>query len=115
MTQSFALDNRNDLTLAPDGRLKIATGLEAVLYACQNAVQTVRGECPLDVERGLPNFETVWGGSPNLAQFEAAARSALNAVPGVVTVQSFVATISNGTVSFVALIETEFGTENLNG
>lgn len=115
MTQSFALDNRNDLTLAPDGRLKIASGLEAVLYACQNAVQTVRGECPLDIERGLPNFETVWGGSPNLAQFEAAARSALNAVAGVVSVQSFVATFSGGAVNYTALIETEYGAEYLNG
>lgn len=115
MTQSFALNNRNDLFIGADGRLAIATGLEAVLFACQNAVQALLGEMPFDVDRGMPNFETIWNGSPNLAQFEAAARAMILSVDGVVAVQSFTVGIVGDVVQYAAVIETRFGTDTING
>src|ERR1700753_607681 len=78
----------NDLYLGVDGNLILSTGQDAVLYSCQNLARTVLGECVLQTTRGLPNFETVWNGTPNLAQWEIALRAALLSVDGVIEIVS---------------------------
>lgn len=114
MTRSFAFDSRNDITLGTDGRIAIASGLEACLFACQNVAQTLQGEAQFDIELGLPNFDTIWNGQPNLPQFEASLRAALLGVSGVVSIPSLEVSLSGGVVRYSATIETQFGTGPLN-
>lgn len=115
MTRCLAINSRNDIYVAPDGRLAVAAGIQAVLAACQTAVQAMLGEMPLALDQGMPNFEVIWNGSPNLAQFEAAARTQFLKVPGVIEVSSFTVEVIAGTVVYSATIRTIFGEGQLNG
>ncbi len=111
----FATDDNNDLYIAVTGNLAIANDLEAVKQACEHAVQAQLGEMMFSVDQGVPTFETVWVGSPNLPQFEAALRLTLLAVPNVVEVPELVATRLRDTVLYTARIITKFGETYLNG
>jgi hypothetical protein len=111
----LAVNGSNDLYVGPDGSLATAEGLFAVMQACQQAAQTQLGEMIYAVDQGVPNFTTIWNGSPNLAQFDAFLRRALLAVPDVTGVESLEIDRSGNTVSYVARIQTSFGTGAING
>jgi hypothetical protein len=115
MTRILAVDDKGDIYLGKDGRLVIALDLEAVLQACEHAVKAQLGEMVLAVDKGVPNFDTLWRGSPNLGQFEAAIRLALLAVAGVVRVTEFKAVRVGPVVQYTATIETIYGAGAVNG
>jgi hypothetical protein len=106
----------NDLFLGLDGNLQTATGIDAVLYACANAAKTILGEMVLLVDQGLPNFELVWVGVPNLAQWQAALQVTLEAVAGVVQVDALTVSVdADNSLHYTAIILTEYGSGTLNG
>jgi hypothetical protein len=115
MTMVLAVDANNDLYVGANGSLATATGVQAVLQAAQQAAQTQLGEMVFAVDEGIPNFETVWVGAPNLAQFEAFLRRTLLAVPDVTGVESVEIARQNGVLSYVARIQTTFGAGVVNG
>jgi hypothetical protein len=115
MPTTFAVDQNNDLFIGGNGNLAIATGLQAVLLTCEQAAKAQRGEMVLDVNRGMPNFQIIWNGSPNLIQFEAALRKTLKAVAGVVEVVSLDVAITDNVLSYNARISTIYGTGVING
>lgn len=105
----------NDLFLGLDGNLVLSTGLNAVLYSCQNISQTVSGECVLQTTRGIPDFETVWAGTPNLSQWEIALRSALLSVDGVLDIVSVILDRQSDIFSYTVTISTVYGEGAING
>lgn len=109
MTRTFATNENNDLFLDDSGNLALAFDRDAVLENCAHAMQTILGECVLDLPRGLPNFEAVWNGQPNLAQYNLAARLALSEVAGVLAVLSFESAQVGDTLQYRAQIQTIFG------
>lgn len=115
MTTVLAADENNDLFIGSDGALATRTGLDAVLQACQQAAQAQLGEMIFAVDEGIPNFATVWNGSPNKSQFEAYLRRTLLAVADVVEITALVTTIANGTLSYTVDIKTIYGTGAVNG
>lgn len=115
MTLVLAVDGSNDLYVGVDGSLATATQLRAVMQAAQQAAQTQFGEMIYAVDQGIPSFDVVWNGAPNLAQFDAFLRRTLLAVPDVVGVESIDIARANGVVSYVARIQTSFGPGVLNG
>jgi hypothetical protein len=115
MTKTFATNANNDLYIGKDGNLVIQTGLLAVRDACSTAAKAQLGEMVLDTTRGIPNFQTVWIGAPNIPQFEAALRSTLEAVADVVRVVSLNSSISNGTLTYTAVILTTYGQTFISG
>lgn len=115
MTQVFAVDNNNDLFIQNNGQLAINRNLEAVLQACEHIAKAQLLEMVLNTERGVPNFETVWNGSPNIAQFEAYLRRNLLTVPDVIEIVSLDTTVQNNVLSYLAEIRTIYGTGVLNG
>lgn len=115
MTTVFAVDARNDLYLATDGRLALSTGLASVMQACAQAAKTQLGEMIYATADGLPNFATVWGGQPSLPQFEAYLRRTLRAVEGVTDVTDIQTRVANNTLSYSAVIQTVYGSGALNG
>lgn len=144
MVQSFAITPQslyspdgqqlagvNDLFIGDDGNLVLAgitednsDQLQAVLYACQNAAQTLLGECIFNTPRGLPNFQLIWTGVPNIPLWEAALINILSTTPGVSSVESVVfqrATDtnsygkSNDILIYTATIITLFGTGTIDG
>jgi predicted hotdog family 3-hydroxylacyl-ACP dehydratase len=123
MTRCFAVDENNDLYINANGNLAIVNDLEATLQACAHSAKALLGEMVLNTNLGLPNFQTIWVGVPNVAQWEAALRVAFQNVEGVIGVQSLTITqekettgrIVNTVLSYVAVILTEFGVGTVNG
>lgn len=115
MSVVIAVDGKNDLYIGPSGSLALATGLEAVMQACQQAAQTQLGEMIYATDQGLPNFAAVWNGAPNVAQFEAYLRRMLAQVDGVTAVIDATVTVTNNALRYTATIETIYGRGAING
>jgi hypothetical protein len=112
---TLAVNSNNDIYVGNDGNLAIVYNLEATLQACAQAAKTQLGEMVLATDQGIPNFQTVWVGTPNLPQFEAAVRYALLNVPGVTGIQSFITSMQGTSLLYTAIIVTIYGTGNING
>jgi len=115
MAKILLTDENNDIYRQANGRLAVGTDLGAITQACEHAAQAQLGEMIFAVDKGVPSFQTVWRGAPNLVQFEAAVRSAISAVNGVVRIRTFSASVSAGVLQYSATIETIYGEVALNG
>ena len=107
-----------DLYLTPDGNIAMAYDLQAVLQSCAEAAQTILGEMVFNVNAGIPYFQTVWVGVPNVAQFTAALRTAFLAVGGgglVVEVVSLITSQVGSVLTYNAIIRTIYGTGPIVG
>jgi len=113
--QMLAVDADNDLYLDASGSLARSAELAAVMQACAHAAKAQLGEMIYAADQGIPNFDIVWNGSPNLLQFEAAMRTTLLAVAHVLEVKAFTVTVIGGKVVYSATIRTEYGEGLLNG
>lgn len=115
MTQTLGINSNNDIYLKTNGKIALLSGVQAVMAACQTAAQAQLGEMVLSVNNGIPNFQAVWNGKPNIAMFEAYFRKAVLAVAGVVSIESIETTVNNNILSYTATIKTEYGLGTLNG
>lgn len=115
MTRVFTVDTNNDLVISGDGRLAISSDLEAVLQACEHVAKAQLGEMVLAVDEGVPNFQTIWQGAPNIVQFKAYLRRELQKVVGVQEVSALEASISNNVLSYTATIKTIYGEGVIDG
>lgn len=115
MARTLAVNANNDLFLGADGNLALVTALEAVLQTCEHVAKAQLGEMVLATSAGIPNFQTVWVGVPNLSQFDAALLAALQSVPDVTRVTALTTSVSGGVLSYTATIQTIYGTGDING
>lgn len=115
MTQTFAVDANNDLYIGDDDRLVMVDGITAVTQVCEQVAKTRLGELVLAVDDGLPFFEAVWTGTPDLARFEEALRADLSAVPDVLEVTTLTMRQTGDTLSYQAQIITVYGPGVVNG
>ena len=113
--RTFLATDKNDLALNMAGNLEIITTAEGVAQVARQAMQTRRAEMIYDVPEGIPFDLIVWDGTPNLAQFEAAARRRLRQVAGVRDILSFEATMVGDTLQYVANLQTDEGEVTING
>lgn len=104
--RTFLIDGNNDLTLGKGRNVEIVHGPGAVAMVAKAAMLTRRTECIHAAQRGMPYDTLTWAAAPNLAQFEAAGRAILSAVPGVVEVVSFVARKSGEDIFYSAALRT---------
>lgn len=109
MTLALALNANRDLYVTANGTLAIVTGVDAVAQTCLTATRAQLGEMVLNTTSGIPNFQDVWDGVPNIAQWQAALQNTLQNVPGVVKVISVTIGASDGVLSYTAVIETIYG------
>jgi len=108
--QTLSVNASNDIYLTPQGNIAIAYDLTAVLQNCEQAVKTLLGEMVLNTDQGVPYFQNVFTGTPNLQQFTAALRVAILSVPNVLEVVTLTAEFSSDILSYAATIRTSFGT-----
>jgi hypothetical protein len=111
----LAVGQDNDIFVDASGRLAVNTGFAACVQTCEHVMQAVLGEMLFHQEAGLPYFETVWNGAPNLRIFDSAARKALLGVRGVLAVTSFSSAIEDNALKYRAEIRTEYGAATVNG
>lgn len=114
MTQTFTTDSNNDIFIGSNGNLSISSGIEGVLQACQTAAKAQLGEMILAIQSGVPNFQTIWESTRNVAQFEAYLLRTLLSVDGVRGVKELTTAVNNGILSYSAVIVTIYGTGELN-
>lgn len=105
----------NDIFLGPDGNIVVVLDVDAVLQACAHAAKAQLGEMVLDIDEGIPNFQTIWRNAVNVPQFEAALRATLENVQGVVEVQQLDVIAQNNVVTYAATIQTIYGQGVING
>lgn len=115
MPQTLTVNQNNDIFLDTNGNISTSFGIDAVLQACKTAAQAQLGEMIYAVNQGVPNFQTLWDGTPNVAQWEVALTNVLEAVLNVVNVLSLTVTIQNNQLIYQAIILTTYGEGTLNG
>lgn len=115
MTKTFAVDASNDIFIGPDGNLAVLSGMQAVAAACRSATLAQLGEMVFATGNGIPNFQTLWIGSPDYAIWKSYILKALQGVDGVQQVTSLVLSVSGNMVSYTANITTIYGSETING
>ncbi len=109
MTSTFGLNETNDIYLGADGNIVLLSGIEAIAAACETISKSQLGEMVLTTTQGIPNFTTVWVGSPNLGLWQSYLRSSLENVDGVLQVSNLSLAVKDGILSYEAIIKTPFG------
>ena len=107
--RTLGTNSSNDLYIASNGQLAINTELSALSQTCEHVVKTMMGELILQGDEGVPNFQLIWGGAPNIAQAENAIREALLRVSGVEEVTELSAFVRDGVFVYNATIQTIYG------
>jgi hypothetical protein len=115
MSLTLPVDENNDLFIGSDGALSLSRSQDAVMQTAQQAAQTQLGELLYAIETGMPNFQVIWNGAPNVSQFEAFFRRTVLEVTGVIEVVSLVVQTRNNTLSYSATLRTIYGQAALNG
>lgn len=115
MVMTFTTNENNDIFIGPDGNLSISTGLQGVLQACATATKAQLGEMCLATTSGIPNFQTVWVGSPNLAIWQKYLRTTIENVEGVIEVTELDVSVANNILSYTATIRSIYGPGEING
>lgn len=110
---TLGTNSNNDLYIAPNGQLAIKSELSALAQTCEHVVKTMMGELILQGDTGIPNFQLIWGGAPNIAQAENSIRESLLGVSGVEDVTELSAFVSNDVFRYSAAIKTIYGEVSL--
>lgn len=106
-------DSNNDIQINDSYSVTMATGIDAVKASCEYAVKTMMGELILQGDDGVPNFQLIWNGAPNIAQAENAIREVLLKVDNVTGVSEISAFAQNNVLKYSATITTTFGEAQL--
>jgi hypothetical protein len=110
MVQTFATNQNNDIYIDESKSLVLLSGIKAVAAACSTISKSQLGEMVLTTTQGLPNFQSVWIGVPNLRIWQAFLQSALQNVEGVMQVTNIKITPATGKLSYQANIQTIYDT-----
>lgn len=113
--KSLAVDRTNDLFLQPDGNLAVNQDIFAVMQSAQHSAQAQLGEMMYAIDQGVPNFQTIWESSANVAQFQAYLRTAIAQTPGVIEVKELDTVVQGNQISYTAVIATIYGMGTING
>jgi len=116
--RTFQTNANNDLFIAPNGNLSIIVDAQgdpqAIAQCCKTAVQAQLGEMLYAADQGVPMMATAFNAYLP-AQFEAAARSAIMSVQGVLRVTGFTVQRVGEAFTYSATIQTIYGQGTVNG
>lgn len=115
MTVTFGLNENHDLFLDASGNLVVLTGIDAVEQCCETASLAQLGEMVLETGLGIPNFQTIWVGTPNYPLWQSYLITALQNVIGVNEVVSVTYSAESGVLSYTATIASQYGPAEIEG
>ena len=115
MTKCLGLNSNNDIYLGADGNIVLQSGADAVGTACLTISKSQLGEMVLSSTQGIPYFETVFNGIPNLRIWKSYLISMLQNVDGVIQVTDLSLINNNNILNYTATIETQFGLTAISG
>lgn len=70
MTKTLAPNANADIYIDASGNLAMDIGEQAIEDACKTASLLQLGEAIYQTNLGIPNFQAVWNGTPNIPLFE---------------------------------------------
>lgn len=110
-------ENRNnDIFIDVSGNLVLAGEEQSSMQTIRHAVLTNAGELPLNQQKGVPYFDTVFCDTPNLEAFQQAVQSAAEAVDGVQSVSDFLMQNQEGVLRYQMKVTLNNGNEvTING
>jgi hypothetical protein len=111
MVQTLSTNDQNDIFLNVQGNIEVAQSLDGVLKACETATYAQLGEMTQNL--GIPNFQTIWVGSPNYPLFQSYLRQTLLNVQGVTDVTDLQIFPDNNTLRYRATIQSQFGSAEI--
>lgn len=111
---TFSINANNDLYLDQNDDIAMNVDLLAVQDACLGAARTILGEMLFYINQGLPNFQAVWSGVPDIPQFETALRMTLLNVVDVEQILFIEVSMANNTLIYNATILTTYGQTEIN-
>lgn len=112
--RTFTVDSNNDMFRGPDGNLSMSVDANAIGQCCKTAVQSQLGEMLYQADEGMPMRATAFDNYLP-TQFEAAARSVILGVPGVLRVTAFTVQRTGEQFVYTATIQTIYGQAAVNG
>lgn len=113
----IALDNNNDIYLDKYKNLALAHDIEAVKTAVSCATKTNYGEIILNTRLGIPYFQTIFTAHPDIELWISYMKEAIMSVPKVIGISYFKTNEyrKDKVLKYAAVINTEYGTEEING
>ena len=111
MITSLAINQKNnDLTVAANGNLAFVSDNFALSDIVNSVLQTQLGELPYAINFGVPIFETVFNGSPNIPAYQAALTEAVLAINGVTEVIDVTINVEDNTLIYNLTYNSIYGT-----
>lgn len=113
----IALDETNDIYLDSEGNLALCKDIEAVKTAVSCATKTNYGEIVLNTRLGIPYFETIFTAHPDIELWKSYMKEAILSVPKVLGIVAFKTNEyrKDKVLKYAVVINTEYGTEEING
>ena len=108
----------NDLYLDQFGNIAVSNSdIEALKNVIENVVKTQMGELQLNINKGVPYFQTIFSHNTNVPYWKDYMIDAIESVDGVISCENFNIDIDNekNLLTYIASIKTEFGDIVLNG
>ena len=114
--KTFSQDSHNDIRIGSDGQFDTVDGLDAYSTVIADVVRTVRGELQLDMERGVPYFETVFKSINGIDIWKSEVRKRVLALSFVRSIDSFSASwkTENHILSYSMTVSTDNGTVTIS-
>lgn len=113
--KTFAVDENNDFYVDKAGNFPILSSKQAVAQVSRHYAATKFEEMIHQFDLGIPFFETSFDHFPNMVQFEVALRKRLMEIPNVQSVSRVDVDFTDSTLSYVAVLQTDFGEVPING
>lgn len=106
----------NDLYL-DGGNIAFVEGIEALKNVIENVLRTQFSELQLNVQKGIPYFETIFSHRTNVSYWRAYMVDAIESVEGVQSCELFDIDIDNekNLLTYTAYIKTIYGDLSING
>ena len=114
--KTFSQDSHNDIRIGSDGQFATVDGLDAYSSVIADVVRTIRGELQLDMERGVPYFETVFKSINGIDIWKSEVRKRVLALSFVRSIDSFSASwkTENHILSYSMTVSTDNGTVTIS-
>lgn len=111
------LNENNDIYLDSNGNIALCRDIDAVKVSVSCATKTTHGEIILDTRAGIPYFETIFTAHPDIELWKTYMKQAILSIPKVTGITAFKTYIDyqKSLLKYTVLINTEYGTEEING
>lgn len=113
--KTIARDENYDLFVDSHKNIALVYGKDAYAQIVNAKMRTILGEMPLDVNGGLPYFQTIFKDANLLNVFESEVIKMLQSLDFVTEVKSFDCNVEDGVLYYTAEIITDNGEMNVNG